>query len=94
MITSTIREQLAVFVPIWVATPSEVTAPKEADPAPAVPAPNNVEGLNTLLPPQVGDVPAQWLALLECLQKELQNVQYQVWEHPQKNNPTFFLLKE
>ncbi|KAL0433385.1 UNVERIFIED_CONTAM: hypothetical protein Slati_2672800 [Sesamum latifolium] len=56
MITSAICEQLAVLVLVQATTPSEVVAPEEADPALAVPAPNNVESLNALLPTQAGDV--------------------------------------
>ncbi|KAL0383729.1 UNVERIFIED_CONTAM: hypothetical protein Scaly_0660200 [Sesamum calycinum] len=78
MIASAIREQLAVLIPSRVTTPSEVTAPKLADPALAIPRPNIAEGPSTKLLAQVGDVPHKWLARLEYLQKELQDVQYQV----------------
>ncbi|KAL0447959.1 UNVERIFIED_CONTAM: hypothetical protein Slati_1923800 [Sesamum latifolium] len=67
MITSAISKQLAVLVLVRVTTPSEVAAPKEADPTPTVSVPNNVEGLNALLPPQAKDAPHQWLVQLECL---------------------------
>ncbi|KAL0455575.1 UNVERIFIED_CONTAM: hypothetical protein Slati_0896700 [Sesamum latifolium] len=71
MIASTIREQLAVLVPTQMMTPSEVTVPEQADPALAVPRPNTVEGPAAQLPTQMGDVPPQWLARLEYLQKGL-----------------------
>ncbi|KAL0366900.1 UNVERIFIED_CONTAM: hypothetical protein Sradi_3580100 [Sesamum radiatum] len=51
MITSAIREQLAVLVLVRAVTPSKVAAPEQANLAPAMPPPNNVEGLNTMLPP-------------------------------------------
>ncbi|KAL0457861.1 UNVERIFIED_CONTAM: hypothetical protein Slati_0413300 [Sesamum latifolium] len=82
MIALAIREQLAVLVPTRVATPSEVSAPKQADPALAIPRPDTVEGPSTQLPTQVGGVPPQWLARLEYLQKGLQDVQYQVMGAP------------
>ncbi|KAL0282201.1 UNVERIFIED_CONTAM: hypothetical protein Sangu_2963700 [Sesamum angustifolium] len=79
MIASAIREQSTVIIPpIRVATPSEVIAPKQVDLALAIPRPNVAEGPSTQLPTQVGDVPPQWLAQLEHLQKKLQDVQYQV----------------
>ncbi|KAL0462583.1 UNVERIFIED_CONTAM: hypothetical protein Slati_0145900 [Sesamum latifolium] len=77
MITSAIREQLAVLVPARVTTPSEVTVPEQADPASAIPRSNAVERPATQLSTQTGDVPPQWLARLEYLQKGLQDVQYQ-----------------
>ncbi|KAL0444773.1 UNVERIFIED_CONTAM: hypothetical protein Slati_2200000 [Sesamum latifolium] len=94
MIASTIREQLAVLIPARVTTPSEVTVPKQADPALAVPRPNTVEGPTTQLPTQVGDVPPNWLARLEYLQKRLQDVQYQVMGAPSGSRLAFPLLKE
>ncbi|KAL0440527.1 UNVERIFIED_CONTAM: hypothetical protein Slati_2535700 [Sesamum latifolium] len=82
MITSAIREQLAVLVPARVMTSFKVTAPEQADPALAAPRPNNADGPTTQLPTQMGEVPPQWLARLECLQKGLQDVQYQVMGAP------------
>ncbi|KAL0462965.1 UNVERIFIED_CONTAM: hypothetical protein Slati_0184100 [Sesamum latifolium] len=82
MITSAIREQLAVLVPARVTTPSKVVVPEQADPAFPIPRPNAVEGHATQLPTQAGDVPPQWLARLQCLQKRLQDVQYQVMGAP------------
>ncbi|KAL0337571.1 UNVERIFIED_CONTAM: hypothetical protein Scaly_2032200 [Sesamum calycinum] len=52
MIASVIRKQLAVLVPARVTTPSEVIAPKQADPALAIHRPNVAEGLSTQLPAQ------------------------------------------
>ncbi|KAL0458651.1 UNVERIFIED_CONTAM: hypothetical protein Slati_0492300 [Sesamum latifolium] len=82
MITSAIREQLAVLIPTRVTTPSEVTVPEQADPALAIPRPNVVEGPAAQLPTQTGDVSPQWLARLEYIQKGLQNVQHQVMGAP------------
>ncbi|KAK4395868.1 hypothetical protein Sango_1741100 [Sesamum angolense] len=84
MITTTIHERLATLSPVRAATPSEVVAPEEAYPIQSVHAFNNVEGVNALLPPQTGDVPPQWLARLECLQKGLKNVHTQVMGAPSK----------
>ncbi|KAL0407614.1 UNVERIFIED_CONTAM: hypothetical protein Sradi_1695800 [Sesamum radiatum] len=82
MIASAIREQLAILVPTRMTTSSEVTAPEQADLAPAAPRLNNVEGQTTQLLIQMGDIPPQRLARLECLQKGLQDVQYQVMGAP------------
>ncbi|KAL0407681.1 UNVERIFIED_CONTAM: hypothetical protein Sradi_1702500 [Sesamum radiatum] len=82
MITSAIREQPTVLVSVRVTTSSKMVTLERADPALAVPRPHNIESPTTQLPAQVGDVPPQWLAPLECLQKELQNVQYQVMGAP------------
>ncbi|KAL0448383.1 UNVERIFIED_CONTAM: hypothetical protein Slati_1394700 [Sesamum latifolium] len=49
MITSVIREQLAVLVPAQVTTQSEVTVPEQADPALAMTRSNVVEGLTKQL---------------------------------------------
>ncbi|KAL0367440.1 UNVERIFIED_CONTAM: hypothetical protein Sradi_3634100 [Sesamum radiatum] len=46
MITTAIREQLAILGPVQATIPSKVGAPEEVDPASAVPEPNNVEGPN------------------------------------------------
>ncbi|KAL0281733.1 UNVERIFIED_CONTAM: hypothetical protein Sradi_7292200 [Sesamum radiatum] len=54
----------------------------KADPALAIPRTSTIEGPVTQPPTQVGDVPPQWLAQLEYLQKGLQDVQYQVMGAP------------
>ncbi|KAL0434957.1 UNVERIFIED_CONTAM: hypothetical protein Sradi_0203600 [Sesamum radiatum] len=69
MITSAIREQLMVLVPAQVTAQPEVVVPEQADPALAIPRPDAVEGPTKQLPAQAGDVPLQWLARLESLQK-------------------------
>ncbi|KAL0308873.1 UNVERIFIED_CONTAM: hypothetical protein Sradi_5829600 [Sesamum radiatum] len=74
MTASAICEQLAVLVPARMTTRSEVTAPEQVDPALATPRPNTIEEPFTQLPTQVGDVPPQWLARRDCLQKRLQDV--------------------
>ncbi|KAL0322064.1 UNVERIFIED_CONTAM: hypothetical protein Scaly_2502800 [Sesamum calycinum] len=78
IIASAIHEQLAVLILARVTTPLEVTAPKQTDPVLVIPRPNIAEGPSTQLPTQVEDVPPQWLARLEYLQKGLQDVQYKV----------------
>ncbi|KAL0455598.1 UNVERIFIED_CONTAM: hypothetical protein Slati_0899000 [Sesamum latifolium] len=78
MITSAICEQLAVLAPARVTTSFEVTAPKQVDPALAVPRPNNAKGTTTQLPTQMGDVHPQCsrkhrkteLSLISIRQKE------------------------
>ncbi|KAL0451576.1 UNVERIFIED_CONTAM: hypothetical protein Slati_1135700 [Sesamum latifolium] len=93
MITTTIREQLVALAPIRATTPSDVSAPEEVDPAPVVPTPKAPKSLNALLQPQPGDVPPQWLALLQCLQKELKDVQYQLMRHPLRSTMASLSLK-
>ncbi|KAL0339292.1 UNVERIFIED_CONTAM: hypothetical protein Sangu_1451300 [Sesamum angustifolium] len=74
MITSTIHEQLTVLIHVRTMTPSEMPTPEQINPA----------LVSTLAPAQVGDVPPQWLARLNHLQKELQDVQYQMMGAPSK----------
>ncbi|KAL0415958.1 UNVERIFIED_CONTAM: hypothetical protein Slati_3427700 [Sesamum latifolium] len=78
MITSAIREQLTVLALAQVTPQPEVVVPEQADPTLAIPGPEAVPGPAKQLPSQAGDVPLQWLARLEYLQKGLQDVQYQV----------------
>ncbi|KAL0386711.1 UNVERIFIED_CONTAM: hypothetical protein Slati_4551300 [Sesamum latifolium] len=82
MITSAIREQLTILVPGQLTTRPELIVPEQADPALAIRRPNVVEGPTKQLPGQAGDVPPQWLARFESLQKGLQDVQYQVMGAP------------
>ncbi|KAL0443977.1 UNVERIFIED_CONTAM: hypothetical protein Slati_2120400, partial [Sesamum latifolium] len=82
MITSAIREQLTVLAPAQVTTQPEVAVLGQADPTLAMPRPEAVSGPTNPLPAQIGDVPPQWLARLESLQKGLQDVQHQVMEAP------------
>ncbi|KAL0428390.1 UNVERIFIED_CONTAM: hypothetical protein Slati_3013800 [Sesamum latifolium] len=77
MITSAIREQLTVLAPVQVATQPKVIVPEQANPILAIPRPEAVLGPAKQLPAQAEDVPPQWLARLESLQKGLQDVQYQ-----------------
>ncbi|KAL0443941.1 UNVERIFIED_CONTAM: hypothetical protein Slati_2116800 [Sesamum latifolium] len=74
MITSAIREQLTVLAPAQVTTQPEVAVLGQADPTLAMPRPEAVSGPTNPLPAQIGDVPPQWLARLESLQKGLQDV--------------------
>ncbi|KAL0440284.1 UNVERIFIED_CONTAM: hypothetical protein Slati_2511400 [Sesamum latifolium] len=78
IVSAAVREQVAALAPVRIATPSNVEAPEE-EPGEAVPA---------LAPPTIRrpdihssvpqEFPANWLARLECLQKGLQDVQYQI----------------
>ncbi|KAL0463082.1 UNVERIFIED_CONTAM: hypothetical protein Slati_0195800 [Sesamum latifolium] len=76
MITSAIREQLTVLTPVQVTMQPEVVVPEQDDPTLAIPRPEAVPGPAKQHPAQAGDVPPQWLARLESLQKGLQDVQY------------------
>ncbi|KAL0355377.1 UNVERIFIED_CONTAM: hypothetical protein Sradi_3984600 [Sesamum radiatum] len=80
-IVATIREKLTTLAPTCVATPSDVGALEEG-PTQLAPAPFVTEGLDTLMQSQSGDAFPQWLARLECLQKGLSDVQYQVMRAP------------
>ncbi|KAL0449551.1 UNVERIFIED_CONTAM: hypothetical protein Slati_1511500 [Sesamum latifolium] len=82
MITSAIHEQLTVLAPVHVTTQPEVVVPEQADPTLVIPRPEVVQGPTKQLLAQTGDVPPQWLAQLESLQKGLQDVQYQVMGAP------------
>ncbi|KAL0461243.1 UNVERIFIED_CONTAM: hypothetical protein Slati_0011900 [Sesamum latifolium] len=82
IVSAAIREQVAVLARARVATPSDIDAPEE-----------KVEG-NILVPVPPADrrqgappsapqeVPPQWLARFECLQKGLQEVQHQIGGAP------------
>ncbi|KAL0448804.1 UNVERIFIED_CONTAM: hypothetical protein Slati_1436800 [Sesamum latifolium] len=74
MITSAIREQLTILAPIQVTTQPEVVVPKQVDPTLVIPRPEAIQGPAKQLPAQAGDVPPQWLARLESLQRGLQDV--------------------
>ncbi|KAL0449177.1 UNVERIFIED_CONTAM: hypothetical protein Slati_1474100 [Sesamum latifolium] len=60
----------------------EVVVPEQVDPTLAIPRPEAVQGPAKQLPAQAGDVPPQWLARQESLQKGLQDVQHQVMGTP------------
>ncbi|KAK4394196.1 hypothetical protein Sango_1890400 [Sesamum angolense] len=56
--------------------------PEQVDPTPTVRELLNLEVSNTVAPAPMGDVPPQWLARLEYIQKGLQDVQYQMMGAP------------
>ncbi|KAL0394504.1 UNVERIFIED_CONTAM: hypothetical protein Slati_4416600 [Sesamum latifolium] len=87
MITSAIREQLTVLAPAQVTMQPEVVVPEQADSTLAIPRPEAVLGPAQQPPAQAGNVPPQWLARLESLQKGLQDVQHQVMEAPTEEQP-------
>ncbi|KAL0415982.1 UNVERIFIED_CONTAM: hypothetical protein Slati_3430100 [Sesamum latifolium] len=94
MITSAIREQLTVLAPVQATTQLEVVIPEQADPTLAIPRPEVVQGLAKKLPAQAGDVPPQWLARLESLQKGLQDVQHQVMGAPAEEQTSIPFTEE
>ncbi|KAK4385836.1 hypothetical protein Sango_2707600 [Sesamum angolense] len=59
MIALAISELLVALVAARVTTPSKVTAPEQADPALAIPKPNNAEGPSTQLSTQVMEAPTE-----------------------------------
>ncbi|KAL0420832.1 UNVERIFIED_CONTAM: hypothetical protein Slati_3106100 [Sesamum latifolium] len=78
IVSAGIREQVAALTPARMATPSDVDAPEE-EAEEVIPVPVPPMGRRQEAPPPVPqEVPPQWLARLECLQKGLQDVQYQI----------------
>ncbi|KAL0430593.1 UNVERIFIED_CONTAM: hypothetical protein Sradi_0685300 [Sesamum radiatum] len=75
MITSVIRKQLTVFAPVQVITQPEVVVPDHADPTLAIPRLEAAQGPAKQLSAQAEDVPPEWLAQLEALQKGLQDAE-------------------
>ncbi|KAL0283286.1 UNVERIFIED_CONTAM: putative ribonuclease H protein [Sesamum angustifolium] len=61
MITTVIRELLATLVPVRATNPLKWVHLKSKSNL-VVHAPNNIGGLDVLLPPQAEDIPPQWLA--------------------------------
>ncbi|KAL0355780.1 UNVERIFIED_CONTAM: hypothetical protein Sradi_4024900 [Sesamum radiatum] len=78
IVSPAIREQVAVLARARVATSSDIDAPEEEAevdiPIPIPPA-DRRQGAPPSTPQEV---PSQWLARFECLQKGLQDVQYQI----------------
>ncbi|KAL0456596.1 UNVERIFIED_CONTAM: hypothetical protein Slati_0998800 [Sesamum latifolium] len=84
IVSAAIREQVAALAPTRIATPSDVEAPEE-EPGEVVPvlAPPTIRRLDVSSSvPQ--EFPAHWLTHLECLQKGLQDVQYQIGGAPEE----------
>ncbi|KAL0361574.1 UNVERIFIED_CONTAM: hypothetical protein Sradi_3841900 [Sesamum radiatum] len=78
MITLAICEQLTVLAPTQATRQPEVVVPEQVELTLAMPRPEAFLRPAQQLSAQTGDVPPQWLARLESLQKGLQDVQYQV----------------
>ncbi|KAL0427696.1 UNVERIFIED_CONTAM: hypothetical protein Slati_2944400 [Sesamum latifolium] len=82
IVSAATREQVEALAPARIATPSDVEAldeePEEAVPVPAPPIIRRLD-IPSMVPQEV---PAHWLARLECLQKGLEDVQYQIGEPP------------
>ncbi|KAL0434890.1 UNVERIFIED_CONTAM: hypothetical protein Sradi_0196900 [Sesamum radiatum] len=79
MITSAICEQLTTVAPTLATRQPEVIVLGQAELTVVMPKPEASPGLAQQPPAQAGDVPPQWLARLESLQKELQDVQLKVF---------------
>ncbi|KAL0366556.1 UNVERIFIED_CONTAM: hypothetical protein Sradi_3545700 [Sesamum radiatum] len=79
-----VREQVAALAPVRIATPSDVEVPED-EPGEVVPAPASPtirrSDIHSLVPQEF---PANWLARLECLQKGIQDVQYQIGRAPEE----------
>ncbi|KAL0405118.1 UNVERIFIED_CONTAM: hypothetical protein Slati_3825700 [Sesamum latifolium] len=83
VVAAALREHVPVAAPPRVAPPPEADAPDEEDeeeiPVPVLPA-----GRRRNVPlPEPQEVPPQWLARLEYLQKGLQDVKYQIEGAPE-----------
>ncbi|KAL0383095.1 UNVERIFIED_CONTAM: hypothetical protein Scaly_0596800 [Sesamum calycinum] len=63
-------------------THPEVIMPEQVDLAPTMSEPSNLEVTNTTTPAPIRDMPPQWLARFEYIQKGLQDVQYQMMGAP------------
>ncbi|KAL0445747.1 UNVERIFIED_CONTAM: Pro-Pol polyprotein [Sesamum latifolium] len=83
IVVAALRENVSVTGPPWVATPSDVEAPEEeAGEEALVPMP--LAGRRREIPlPEPQEVPPQWLARLEHLQKGLQDINYQIEGAPE-----------
>ncbi|KAL0433851.1 UNVERIFIED_CONTAM: hypothetical protein Slati_2719400 [Sesamum latifolium] len=78
IVAAAFREHVSVTAPPRVTTPSDVEAPKE-DAGEEAPVPVPTGGRRQEIPlPESQEVPPQWLAHFEHLQKDLQDVKYQI----------------
>ncbi|KAL0434309.1 UNVERIFIED_CONTAM: hypothetical protein Slati_2765200 [Sesamum latifolium] len=85
IVSAAIREQMATLDPARVATLSEADALKEETKG-DIPVPVPPVGRRQEAPlPAPQEVPPQWFARLEYLQKGLQEVQYQIGGTPEDN---------
>ncbi|KAL0411155.1 UNVERIFIED_CONTAM: hypothetical protein Slati_3705200, partial [Sesamum latifolium] len=81
--TAALREHVPVVAPPRVAPPPEADAPDEEDEE-EIPVPVPPAGKRRNVPlPEPQEVPPQWLARLEHLQKGLQDVKYQIEGAPE-----------
>ncbi|KAL0453943.1 UNVERIFIED_CONTAM: hypothetical protein Slati_1372400 [Sesamum latifolium] len=83
IVAAAFREHVSATARPWVATPSDVETPEEeaGEEAP-VPVPPGGKRQKILLP-ESQEVPPQWLARFEHLQKGLQDVKYQIEGAPE-----------
>ncbi|KAL0445067.1 UNVERIFIED_CONTAM: Retrovirus-related Pol polyprotein from transposon.6 [Sesamum latifolium] len=78
IVAAALREHVSAIVPPRVATPSDVEAPEE-EAGEEAPVPVPIAGRRREIPlPESQEVPPQWLARSEHLQKGLQDVKYQI----------------
>ncbi|KAL0452890.1 UNVERIFIED_CONTAM: hypothetical protein Slati_1267100 [Sesamum latifolium] len=78
IVAAALREHVSATCPLWVATPSDVEAPEE-EAGEKAPVPVPLAGRRWEIPlPEPQEVPPQWLARFEHLQKGLQDVKYQI----------------
>ncbi|KAL0411146.1 UNVERIFIED_CONTAM: Polyprotein P3 [Sesamum latifolium] len=83
VVTAALREHVPVVAPPRVAPPPEADAPDEEDEE-EIPVPVPPAGKRRNVPlPEPQEVPPQWLARLEHLQKGLQDVKYQIEGAPE-----------
>ncbi|KAL0431905.1 UNVERIFIED_CONTAM: hypothetical protein Sradi_0816500 [Sesamum radiatum] len=83
IVAAALREHVPVAVPPRIAPPPEADAPDEEDEG-EIPVPVPPAGRRRNVPlPEPQEVPPQWLARLEHLQKGLQDVKYQIEGAPE-----------
>ncbi|KAL0449477.1 UNVERIFIED_CONTAM: hypothetical protein Slati_1504100 [Sesamum latifolium] len=86
IVLAVIQEQITTLVPPRTATPSDVDVPEEeAEEGAPVFAPP-IAGRQGAPPLAPQEVPPQWLAHFEHLQKGLQDVRYRIEGAPKMNN--------
>ncbi|KAL0458399.1 UNVERIFIED_CONTAM: hypothetical protein Slati_0467100 [Sesamum latifolium] len=83
LVATAFWEHVSTIVPPWVTTPSDVEALEE-DAGEEAPVPVPTGGRRREVPlPESQEVPPQWLAHFEHLQKGLQDVKYQIEGAPE-----------
>ncbi|KAL0373358.1 UNVERIFIED_CONTAM: hypothetical protein Sradi_3251500 [Sesamum radiatum] len=89
VLAAALREHVSVATPLGVTPPPEADAPDEEDEG-EIPIPVPPAGRRRNVPlPKPQEVPPQWLARLEHLQKGLQDVKYQIEGAPEDKRQGF-----